>query len=139
MESEGCILCVGRNRRNQELLSQVLGKAGYGIKVALSYEDVMPMVEASSVVLVLLDVTGFDDKVWQLCELLQSTYGEAVSKEKAGAVRSRPVPFFIITAPNRAHLPNQYGTSGSRVPLLVKPLSIRPLLTLIAHTLQLQP
>ena len=123
MGLEDCILCVGRNRRNQELLSQVLNKAGYAVRVALSYEGIMPVVEGSSIALVLLDVTGFDEEVWQVCE----------------ALRSHAIPFFIIIAPHQVHLPAQYQVNGSLVPLLVKPLSIRPLLTLIAHTLQLQP
>ena len=122
MELEACcILCVGRNRRNQELLSQVLQKADYAVEVALKHEEILPAVEASAVSLVLLDVTGFDEKVWQVCQVL----------------RSHAVPFFIITAPNRAHIPSQYNaTHGSLAPILVKPLSIRPLLTLIAHSLQ---
>lgn len=124
MALEHCILCVGRNKRNQELLSQVLSKAGYEAAVALSYEEILPTVESRSIALVLLDVTGFDEKVWPVCQVL----------------RSHSIPFFIITAPNRAHVPDQYkATHGSPVPLLVKPLSIRPLLTLIAHTLQHQP
>lgn len=123
MELASCILCVGRNRRNQELLSQVLSKAGYEAAVALSYEEILPTVESCAIALVLLDVTGFDEKVWSVCQVL----------------RSHTIPFFIITAPNRAHIPAQYkATHSSLVPLLVKPLSIRPLLTLIAHSLQHQ-
>lgn len=120
MESDSCILCVGRNRRNQELLSQVLRKAGYSVEVALSYEDLLPRVEARPIKLVLLDVTGFDEKVWPVCQVLQS----------------HKVPLFIITAPNGSHIPSLYNaTNCSSVPLLIKPLSIRPLLTLIAHSL----
>ncbi|MEM8505139.1 MAG: hypothetical protein AAF716_18535 [Cyanobacteria bacterium P01_D01_bin.1] len=123
MTAKNCILCVGRNRRNQELLSEVLNKVGYAVEVALRYEDVMARVETNAVKLVLLDVTGFDQRIWLVCQ----------------ALRSHTVPFFIIAASSRTHLPDQYSASGSLAPLLFKPLRIRPLLSLIAHTLQLQP
>lgn len=117
MASERRILCAGRNQRNQELLSGVLNKAGYAAEIALSCEDIMPTVESSSIMLVLLDITGFDERVWPVCR----------------GLKSRNIPFFIITAPNRTHMPAGY--SAPLTPLLVKPLSIRPLLTLIARTL----
>lgn len=110
------ILCLGRNRRNQELLSQVLAKAGYSVKVVLTMEELMPTVEQGDIALVLLDITGFDARVWQFCQEL----------------RSHAIPFFIISPPQTAHLPAQYGSDS---PLLVKPLAIRSLLTLIARTL----
>jgi CheY-like chemotaxis protein len=121
MALERCILCVGRHQRNQELLSQVLNQAGYQTEVALSYEEIMPVVESRSIALILLDITGFDEQVWPV-------------------LRSRSIPFFLITAPNRAHIPIQYRAAPrAPIPLLVKPLSIRSLLTLIAHSLQQQP
>lgn len=115
------ILCVGRNQRNQELLSQVLTRAGYSVEVALTYEELTMegLVKEDghvAVSLVLLDIAGFDARIWQSCR----TFSQ------------RAIPLFIITPPTSAHLPTHHVP---RAPLLVKPLVIHHLLTLIAHTL----
>lgn len=113
----GSILCLGRNRRNQALLSQVLAKAGYRVEVALTSQDMLSAIEHRAIALALIDISGFDAKIWESCQRL----------------RSRDIPFFVITPSQNAHTPAQYD---SNIPLLVKPLAIRSLLTLIAQTLQ---
>ncbi|MDB9525850.1 hypothetical protein PN498_07625 [Oscillatoria sp. CS-180] len=123
MTTAGSILCIGRNRRNQELLHQVLTTAGYSVEVALTYEDLSidELVEENgraSVSLILLDVTGFDARIWQFCQ----------------ASSSRAIPLFIITPSDSAHLLERHTPC---IRLLVKPLDIRSLLTLLAHTLQI--
>ncbi|MEL7068802.1 MAG: hypothetical protein AAGN15_09160 [Cyanobacteria bacterium J06581_3] len=131
MNANNLIVCIGRNQRNQELLSQVLVKAGYAVKV-MSLEEVMaaislpsislpsteqPSAEQLPIGLVLLDISGFDTSIWQACEKL----------------RSQAISYFLIAPHNiRAYksVP-QYAESR----LLTKPLDIRQLLTLIAHVL----
>lgn len=117
MKAANSILCIGRHRRNQELLSQVLVKAGYGVKVALSDEDLIPTIQQCPISLVLLDVTGFDAKIWQSYHALQS----------------RAIPTFVIAPPQSSHLQVRYGVIQ---PFLVKPLAVHSLLQLIAHTLR---
>lgn len=87
---------MGRNRRNQELLSQVLVKAGYAVKVVLTPEALIPTVDQGPVALVLLDITGFDAKIWQSCQ----------------ALRSRAIPFFVISPPKAlTYLPSMSLTA----------------------------
>ncbi|MBE9059553.1 two-component system response regulator [cf. Phormidesmis sp. LEGE 11477] len=121
---ENLILCVGRNCRNQELLSQVLEKAGYSVRTALNCETLTQMVDQSSISLVLLDVAGFDRQIWQHCRML----------------KSHRIPYFLITPSGGAHLSASYrqqyfNAQEDDTPLLVKPLSIRLLLALISYTL----
>ncbi|MGF1523281.1 MAG: hypothetical protein ACFBSF_13275 [Leptolyngbyaceae cyanobacterium] len=111
------ILCVGRNRRNQELLSQVLTRAGYSVTVALTYEEIAAVVSQQSTTLVLLDIAGFDGRIWQVCQ----------------GFKERAIPFFIVAPPNNAHLPARHVPGN---PVLIKPLVIRDLLTLIERTFQ---
>lgn len=117
MKAVSSILCIGRNRRNQELLSQVLSKAGYGVEVALSAENLISMVEQCPISLVLLDVTGFDAKIWQSYH----------------ALRSHAIPTLIIAPPRSAHLQAHYGVTH---PFLVKPLAVHSLLKLVAQILR---
>lgn len=116
MKIEESILCIGQNQRNQELLAQVLNKAGYEVAVGFTLADLSTHVKERSIWLVLLDISGFDPDIWQACHKLHSS----------------AIPFFIIAPPHAVHLPVNCGASG---PPLVKPLAIRQLLTLIAHTL----
>lgn len=117
MATANSILCIGRNRRNQELLSQVLIKAGYAVEVAFTYEALTTVNQGQSLALILLDVTGFDRRVWQSCRELNE----------------RAIPTFIITPSDSAHLPARHVPGGT---VLTKPLGVQSLLTLIAHTLE---
>ncbi|MEO1299963.1 MAG: hypothetical protein AAFW75_30170, partial [Cyanobacteria bacterium J06636_16] len=100
---------------------QVLNRAGYSVEVAQAYEELTMegLIQEDghiAISLVLLDIAGFDAKIWQSCR----------------AFSQRAIPLFIITPPTSAHLPTHHAP---QVPLLVKPLVIHNLLTLIARTL----
>jgi len=119
MESDSCILWGGRNRPNRELLSEFLSKAGYMVEMASSYEEIILSIEIIPIRLVLLGITGFDERVWPVCQIF----------------KSHNIPFFVITAPSRAYIPSLYKAIDCFSVPLIKPLSIRPLLALIANSL----
>ena len=112
------ILSVGSNRANLELLSQQLVKEGYETLSAASLEELDNSIqEKKDFAVALMDLSGFDEHIWERCE----------------ALREQKIPFIVI-APQRSPLIQRdsmkHGASG----LLVKPLGIKDLLEYI-HTL----
>ena len=118
MTNKTVILLVGSNRANLELLSQQLVKEGYETLSAASLEELdSSMQKKADIALSLIDLSGFDQRIWERCE----------------ALRKAKIPFIVIS-PQRSPLVQrdsmQHGASG----LLVKPLGIKELLEYI-HTL----
>jgi CheY-like chemotaxis protein len=112
------ILSVGSNRANLDLLSQQLVKEGYETLSAASLEELdSSMQEKADIALSLIDLSGFDQRIWERCE----------------ALRKAKIPFIVIS-PQRSPLVQRdsmkHGASG----LLVKPLGIKELIEYI-HTL----
>jgi len=112
------ILSVGSNRANLELLSQQLAKEGYETLSAASLEELGSSIqEKKDIALALIDLSGFDQRIWERCE----------------ALRKAKIPFIVIS-PQRSPLIQRdsmkHGASG----LVVKPLGIKELLEYI-HTL----
>ena len=63
------ILAVSHNPRNLDLLRHVLGNAGYQLSPALSlaaFDRALVHAEASR--LALVDIAGFDARLWESCE-----------------------------------------------------------------------
>jgi DNA-binding response OmpR family regulator len=109
------ILSVGSNRANLELLSQQLVKEGYDTASAASLEELDSFIqEKKDTALALIDLSGFDERIWERCE----------------ALRKAKIPFIVIS-PQRSPLIQKdsmkHGASG----LLVKPLGIKELLEYI--------
>jgi len=112
------ILTVGSNRANLELLSQQLLKEGYEVLSVASLEELDQTIqEKKNITIALIDLSGFDERIWDRCEEL----------------REAKIPFIVIS-PQRSPIIQRdsmkHGASG----LLVKPLSIKELLEYI-HTL----
>jgi CheY-like chemotaxis protein len=112
------ILTLDSNQANLELLSQQLVKEGYETVNAVSLEELdVAIREKKNIELSLIDLSGFDERVWERCE----------------ALRKAKIPFIVI-APHRSPLIQKdsmkHGASG----LLVKPLGIKELMEYI-HTL----
>lgn len=112
------ILSVGSNRANLELMSQQLVKQGYETVSAASLEELDGTIqEKKDITLALIDLSGFDQRIWERCETL----------------RKAKIPFIVIS-PQRSPLVQRdsmkHGASG----LLVKPLGIKELMEYI-HTL----
>ena len=101
-----------------ELLGQQLVKEGYETVSAASLEELESSIqEKKNIALALIDLSGFDQRIWERCEVL----------------REAKIPFIVIS-PQRSPLIQKdsmkHGASG----LLVKPLTIKELIEYI-HTL----
>lgn len=112
------ILSVGSNRANLDLLSQQLVKEGYETLSTASLEELDKAIqEKKDIALALIDLSGFDQRIWERCE----------------ALRKAKIPFIVIS-PQRSPLIQkdsmEHGASG----LMVKPLGIKELLEYV-HTL----
>jgi CheY-like chemotaxis protein len=118
MADKPVILTVGSNRTNLELLSEQLGREGYDPLTAASLEELDEAIkEKGKLALSLIDLSGFDQRLWMRCEEL----------------RKAKVPFILISpqrSPTVQRDSMKHGASG----LLVKPVGIRALMEYI-HTL----
>ncbi|MDW8145195.1 MAG: response regulator [Roseiflexaceae bacterium] len=112
------ILTVDANRRNLEVLAQVLHQAGYRALPASTIAAFDQALE-EPISLALVDVSGFGSNIWQCCERL----------------RERAVPLLVIAARNSAALQQASVAHGARS-VLIKPLVVRELLGLIRSLLQ---
>ena len=119
MTQQSLILAVDRNRRNLELLTQFLGKEGYETMAATNFDEFEQALSDNEVKLVLLDISGFDRSIWNLCEQLQ---GEQI-------------PFLIISPKQSAAIQQESLAHGARS-MLVKPLIVKQLLGLIQSLLE---
>jgi DNA-binding response OmpR family regulator len=117
MNAEPIVLVVDGNRSNLEFLSQQLSREGYQTLAAASLEELDQAIQRKEKIsLSLIDISGFDKRIWGCCEWL--------SKAKT--------PFIVISAQRSAAVQRhsmEHGASG----LLVKPLDFRDLLEHI-HT-----
>lgn len=114
-DTKGRILLVDKNRRNLELLSAFVGQLGY---TGVPFDDPVMLREALEVDdrfdLALLDISGFDAGIWQICELL----------------RTLKIRLLLISARQSQSLQTEgmkHGVSG----ILIKPLIMRELTGLI--------
>lgn len=107
------IMAVDRNRRNLELLAQVLSRAGYQTVTAHSLEEFdQALEETPHASLALVDIAGFDRGVWQRCQRLHEM----------------GIPLLIIS-PRTAAQSESIGHGARGV--LAKPLVVKELLGLI--------
>ena len=100
------------NRSNLELLSQQLQQEGYETHSAASLEELDQVIQGKEkIALSLIDLSGFDQHIWERCEEL--------NKAK--------IPFILISpqrSPSIQRESMKHGASG----LLIKPLNIKDLL-----------
>lgn len=83
MKDSLLILAVDRNERNLELLAQFLGKEGYQVFKASSFEAFeQALAQSKEVDLALVDIAGFDRSIWECCDRL----------------REQNIPFLVLSA-----------------------------------------
>ena len=115
MTDRAAILAVDTNRRNLELLTQQLDTAGYRTRAAGSLEELdRELGGASPIGLALIDLTGFDERIWERCERL----------------RHADVPFVVLTA-RRSPTIQREGIRHGASTIAVKPLRVPDLLEFI--------
>lgn len=113
------ILTVDRNQRNLELLGQVLAQNGYETRVAGDLPAFAQALAAGGIDLALVDIAGFDRRIWDFCERL----------------RDEGTPFLVLSPRQAAALEEQSVAHGARG-MLVKPLAVNELLRLVARLLE---
>ncbi len=122
MISNSIILAVDRNQRNLELLAQFLNKEGYQTIAASSFEEVARAIDLPDKIgMALVDISGFDRRIWDCCEQL----------------RSHQIPFLILSPKQSAAIQHESFSRGARS-ILIKPLIVRDLLSIV-HSLLGEP
>ena len=116
MKDNPLLLAVDRNYRNLELLAEFLGKEGYQVLTSSSIEEFQQaLIRSPEINLALVDIAGFDRRIWELCDRL----------------RIENIPFFVISPKLSIAIQQESLTHGARS-MLVKPLLIREILGLLA-------
>jgi DNA-binding response OmpR family regulator len=120
MTDKSFILAVDHNPRNLELLSQFLGKAGYQTILAASMEEFdQATAREEAIGLALVDIAGFDSRIWNCCEKL----------------RDRNIPLLIISPKQSAAIQETSISHGAQG-VLIKPLVIKELLGVIRSLME---
>jgi len=111
------ILVVDSNRSNLEHLSQQLSEEGYQAITAASLEELDQAIQGEEkIALSLVDISGFDEHIWEHCEELYKT----------------KIPFIVIS-PRRSPIIQRHSMEHGASGLLAKPLDLKDLLEHI-HT-----
>ena len=106
------ILVVERTRRNLELLVHCLSEHGYQTLTGANLEEFDQILAApKEIALALVDIGGFDRRIWQRCELLLE----------------KQVPFFVLAHQTSAAIQYADIAHGARG-VLIKPLTMQVLL-----------
>ena len=115
MTEKPLILAVDRNRHNLKLMTKYLGHEGFKTLGVSSIEELDRAIETSSEVsLALIDLSGFDQSIWDRCDELNRAH----------------IPFLVISSQRSSSLQQDSLKHGARG-LLLKPLEIREL---VGHT-----
>lgn len=117
MSAKIVILVVDSERGSLELLSQQLDREGYNTIPATSLAELDQVIrEKAEVALSLIDISGFDQRIWERCEAL---------------VKS-DTPFIII-APRRSPAVQRDSMKCGASGLLTKPFDFKDLMECV-HT-----
>ena len=120
MKATPVVLAVDHNRRNLELLDQFLGREGYQTRMVTGLEEFdRALTEPNEIALALVDIAGFDRRIWERCE----------------ALRHHKIPFLVLSPRQSAAIQEASLIHGAHG-VLVKPLTAKDLLSLICRLLQ---
>ena len=120
MKATPVVLAVDHNRRNLELLDQFLGREGYQTRMVTGLEEFdRALAEPDEIALALVDIAGFDRRIWERCE----------------ALRHHKIPFLVLSPRQSAAIQQASLTHGAHG-VLVKPLTVKDLMSLICRLLQ---
>lgn len=108
---EPSILIVDNNRSELEQLALQLKEEGYTTVGASSLEEIDNAIKGEQdIKLALLDVTGFDESIWERCDKLHEA----------------KIPYIVIT-PQRSPVVQRESMKHGACGLLVKPLGTKEL------------
>jgi DNA-binding response OmpR family regulator len=115
MSAQPLILTVDRNQRNLELLGQFLRKEGYETLPVSTFEEYEQILgQAETLALALIDISGFDRRIWILCEKLTE----------------RGVPLLVIS-PQQVPQIQQEGLAHGARSVMYKPVILKQLIRMI--------
>jgi DNA-binding response OmpR family regulator len=110
--TEPLILVVGNNPSELEQMARQLEEEGYVTIGASSLEELDGAIKGGKgIKLALLDLTGFDESIWERCDRLHEAR----------------IPFILI-APQRSPIIQRESMKHGANGLLVKPLGIKELI-----------
>lgn len=116
----GEVLLVSRNPQNVRLVETTLQLEGYAVAIATSVEEFAGRVEADERTrLALVDLTGFDARIWPLCDRL----------------REASTPLLMLAARKNPAIETT-GRSHGAASVLEKPVGVRDLVNLIKAMLE---
>jgi DNA-binding response OmpR family regulator len=112
------VLIVGTDRGQLDSTAQQLEAEGYAVVCAASLEDIDRVIAGqSNVRLALIDLTGFDQTIWDRCDSL----------------RQQKIPYIVIT-PQRSPAVQRDSTEHGASGLLVKTVGVKEIVNYV-HTL----
>jgi DNA-binding response OmpR family regulator len=110
--TEPSILIVDNNRGELEQLALQLKEEGYVTVGASSLEEIDSAIKGEEdIKLAMLDLTGFDENIWERCDKLHEA----------------KIPYIVIT-PQRSPVVQRESMKRGVSGLLVKPLGVRELI-----------
>lgn len=113
----GSILALDKNSSNLELLGKFLSREGYGVIGVSSIEKFQEKIlKEPTIKLAVVDVSGFDRRVWNCCEKLKIL----------------DIPFILIS-PKQSVTIKQQGINYGAREIMVKPLNLKYFLTAIRN------
>jgi DNA-binding response OmpR family regulator len=115
MSTQPLILTIDRNQRNLELLRRFLRKEGYETLSVSTFEefDQLPG-QSETFGLALIDISGFDRRIWILCEKLTE----------------QGVPLLVISPQQVPQIQQESLAHGARG-VMYKPLILKQLIHMI--------
>ncbi len=120
MQAQPLILTVERNPRNLELLNKFLTDKGFRTVGASSIEELdQRLTETEPIALALVDLAGFDKRIWERCDQL----------------RQSGIPFLVIS-PQPATGAQRTGLAHGASGVLVKPLVVKELVGMIQNLMR---
>lgn len=121
MTHKPLILILNRNQKNLDLMSKFISPEGYQVQGLKTLTEVERMVQIQKKVdLVLIDISGFGEKIWETCEHL----------------RKSRIPFLVISPLSHMKLHKKSMKHGAE-DFLVKPLMVKEILALIKEFVEL--
>lgn len=114
------ILILSSNQRNIELMIKFISPEGYQVQGLSNLSELDEVIKNEDKVdLVLMDISGFDKRIWDACENL----------------RNNQIPFLMISPQRHIELEKESIKHGAQ-DFLVKPLVVKEILALIKEFIE---
>ncbi|NPV88395.1 response regulator [Coprothermobacteraceae bacterium] len=112
------VLVLSKLPKNVELMGQVLSRYDLEVVSATSYEDLRRLIDADAFDAAVLDIGGFDSRIWAFCDEL----------------REKHRPFVLISpTPNRDFM--SHGFSKGARSVLTKPIESKSFVAIVMEML----